>query len=254
MGILLQPRRVTPIGQHISHPVRLCRTRPLGAEMGLYEPVKDAVRLGAEMQAIRQQLLEVAARAALWITQCRSRRVESRRLRDGRVHYRLVEVDQGDPRILGRDLPNGLGVCRADLGVPACRRMPAGQVKLCDADLIQGRRRDEEDIGAVCRDVGVADDPLQVGLVPVEGDMLVVCGQLDAGIVGAKQDELVKVSHGRTLTGNMEYLPREGTHQVLDLRDAWGRRRNDLRQNAEGIRSVVPRETAVDDVESADDL
>jgi hypothetical protein len=53
----------------------------------------------------------------------------------------------------------------------------------------------------VCGDVGVVDDTGQVGLVPVDGYMLEICGHRQARIVGAEQDKLVDVNVG---SGNTE--------------------------------------------------
>lgn len=79
--------------------------------------------------------------------------------------------------------------------------MSESQVKLGDTDLVQGRRRNKKDLGFVRRDVGVVDDAGQVGLVPVERNMLMVRGQRDAGIIGTEQDELIKSALARILHG-----------------------------------------------------
>jgi hypothetical protein len=58
-------------------------------------------------------------------------------------------------------------------------------------DLVQGRGRHEEDLGLVSGDGRVGDDLDQILLELVQRDVLVVCGDLDAGIVCAEEDKLL---------------------------------------------------------------
>ena len=66
-------------------------------------------------------------------------------------------------------------------------------------------------------DVGMGDDSFQVGLVLVDRDVLMVCGQSDRRIVGSKQYELCKVSHLKICQTRLS----DGAHEILKLRAAW---------------------------------
>lgn len=95
--------------------------------------------------------------------------------------------------------------------------MARGQVELGDVDLVEGRGCDEEDLGAVGGDGGVGHDGGQVAPELVEGHVLVVCGEGDAGVVCAEEDD-----------------------EVFDLGTAfleWG---EDLGEGSEGLGGVVP--------------
>lgn len=66
-----------------------------------------------------------------------------------------------------------------------------GSVQLRGADLVQRWRRDEEDFGCVRRDVRVCDDAVQVGPVLIQRQALVVDVDLESGVVGTEEDELL---------------------------------------------------------------
>lgn len=158
--------------------------------MGPYEVVEDTIRLAAEVESVRQQMLEVPPNATFRVAERRSLGVEARRLVDGPVHECLVKVYKRDPGMLGSHLPGGFRVSRANFGLSCRGGVSIGSVEHCHADLVQGRRCDEEDLGLVRRDDGMVDNAGQVLLVLVERNTLEVGGQRDACVVGAEEDEL----------------------------------------------------------------
>lgn len=81
--------------------------------------------------------------------------------------------------------------------------------------------------------------------------MLEVRGYLEARIIGAEKDELIR---SPTSDSVHEDVSTDRTDQVFELRDTRARGRKDLGQNAQGVGGVVSRETAVDNIEPPEDL
>jgi len=165
---------------------------PLQADMWAHNVVEDAVRFGTHVQPVRQQLLEVATLAALWVTQGGAFGVETRRFGYGRVHQRLPEVHKGNSLLISY-LADSFRICRANLGVPRGLGVAIGQVQHRQPDLIERGWRHEKNLWPMRHNVGMGDDARQIGLEFVQRDVLEVGGQRHTRIVGPKQDELERL-------------------------------------------------------------
>lgn len=183
------PRRVTTLGRLHNHlemqitPIREQEPlvprviRPFRMDMRQHNVEEDLVRLPAEMHPVRQQLAQLTALTQLKSTQAGlALRIVPRCLGDGVVDQGLVQVDGHDAR-LGGDVPGDLRVLGAEGGVARDVGPAVGQVGLFALDLVDGRRRHQQDLGVVRLDRRVRQNLGQVRLVLVFGDVLLQFGE-----------------------------------------------------------------------------
>lgn len=150
---------------------------------------EDLVRVPVHVEAVGYERLERPP-LAFGMSQRRPTRIEVRRQRDGFLHDGFVQVDQGDARHRRCDLSGRLGVGRADGSPTGALLVPFNQIKLGQADLVQRRRGDQQNLGAVRLDPVMGNDLGQVLLVLFDRDALRVGRDGNSSVVRSQQHQL----------------------------------------------------------------
>lgn len=199
-------RQDLPVGERIRKLgllILLIQSLGEGTDMRCHQIEEHAVRLPAEMQAIRDQLAQVTAEplAAIAVQVAEQRDlavvvvrvlgIVSFRMSGGVLDQSVLQVNKNGAGDLGGRVARQLRVAGA-VGGGAGQPVQAVllYIVLVDARLVERRRRDQEHLGAVRRDVGVRDDGLEVRLVLVWRAELRRPRPGVAGVVGAEEDEL----------------------------------------------------------------
>ena len=174
-----------PAREYISLPAfRLERSN-----VRLDEVEKDPVCVSVDMESVGDELLERAS-LAFGVAQRRPARVVVRGQRGGFLHDALVQVNQDDPRRGGGHLARRLRVRGADGSPAGTFFVPGLEIELGQADLVQWRRRDQQNFGFVRLDALMGDDLGQVLLVLLDRDTLGVRGDWKRSVVRSQQDQL----------------------------------------------------------------
>lgn len=164
---------------------------------------KHAVGLPAEVQSVRDQLAQVSAEplaaVAVQVTEqrvlsvvvVRVRGVITGRMGGSVLDQGVLQVNENGAGHLGGRVARQLRV-RGAVGGGAGQPGEAVfyNVVLVDARLVERRRRHQEHLGPVRRDVGVRDDGLEVRLVLGGRAELRRPRPRVAGVVGAEENEL----------------------------------------------------------------
>ena len=155
------------------------RERP---DMRLDKVEKDPVRVPVHVEAVGDEGLERPS-LAFGVPQRGAARIEVGRQRDGFLHDAFMQVDQDDARHRSCDLSSRLGVGGTDGGPTGAFLVPVGQIKRGQADLVQRRRGDQQNLGAVRPDPLMGEDLGQVLLVLFEWDALRVRRDGESSVV-----------------------------------------------------------------------
>ena len=168
---------LSPVLVHV--PLARLRER---SDVRLDKIEEDPVCVTVDVESVGNELRKGALLASR-VAQGRAVLIEILGQRGGFLRDGFVQVNQDDLRHGGGYLPGRLRVSGADGSLTSALLMPSFQIELGQADLVQRRRRDQQDCGFVRRDALVGDDLGQVLLVLLDRDALVVCGEGNRSVV-----------------------------------------------------------------------